>query len=87
MDRDPGHKIWMYICSIGFTVLSLVGFAGWWGITKVSYSASCDADDYGEDLVNGDRWDLCAGMGATFGLIAFCSMMIAGILAVVNTML
>jgi len=87
MDRDPGHKIWMAICSIGFTILSLVGFAGWWGLSQVSYSASCDSDDYGEDLVDGDRWELCAGMGATFGVIAFCFMMLAGILAIANTML
>ena len=86
-DRDPGHKIWMYICSISFTLLSLVGFACMWGLTKVSYSASCDEDDYADNIADGDRWELCAGSGATFGIVAFCIMMIAGILAVANTMM
>ena len=86
-DRDPGHKLTSLSQAILFTVLSLVGFAGWWGFSKASYSANCDDDDFGEDLLDGDRWEMCAGPGATISIVAIAIMLIAGILAIANTLL
>lgn len=87
MDKDPGHKIWMIVCSALFILFSLLGFAGWWGLSKVSYDASCDDDDYVEDLIEGDRWEMCAGVGATVSILAFCFTALAGILAIVNCLM
>lgn len=85
-EKDPGHKRWMYGCAGGFAVLALAGFGAWWGLTEVAYDADCDDDDYGSDLVDGDRWKMCAGMGATISIIAAGMMAIAGILGIVYTM-
>lgn len=87
IDCDPGHRMWMGFCVSMYTLLSVGGFAGWWSLSGVSYDADCDDDDYADDLADGNRWDMCAGHGATMSIVAVCAMAIAGILSLINSML
>ena len=69
-----------------YVLLSIGGFAGWWGLSGASYDANCDDDDYAADVADGNRWDLCAGEGATLSIVALCAMVVAGILSLINSM-
>ena len=86
LDRDPGHRLWMGLCASMYVLLSIGGFAGWWGLSGASYDANCDDDDYAADVADGNRWDLCAGEGATLSIVALCAMVVAGILSLINSM-
>ena len=87
MNRDPGHRLWMFICSLGFGILSFVGFGGWWGLSGVSYSANCDDREYADDIAAGDKYEMCAGTGATISIISVMFMILAGITGCVNAWL
>lgn len=85
MDRDAGHRCLMGAKAAGFTALSAVGFACWWGISEASYDADCEWEDTSEATMDGDAFEVCAGDGATINIVAFCVVMLAGIVGVVNT--
>lgn len=84
-DRDGGNKMAMVAKAATWPLLSIVGFACWWGTTETSYGGDCDAEDYLDSTEDGDRWEVCAGGGATVGIVAFAFMVLAGILGIVNS--
>jgi len=84
MDHDAGHKMAIAAKGILFTLLSVVGFACWWGITGASFSASCEDDDVADDLSDGDAFEVCAGSGAIVSIVAFAFTFLAGALAIAN---
>lgn len=55
IDRDGGHKIEKAVRCIWFALLSLIGFACWWGLTGASYDADCQYEDWRDDLLDGDK--------------------------------
>lgn len=85
LERDPGKKFLAITYAVLFPILSLIGFAGWWGSSpNVKYDGDCELKDMNESLADGDRWELCAGTGATLSIFAFTFMLIAGVVAIVN---
>lgn len=84
LDRDCGNKWLMIGKAITWTILSVIGFGTWWGLSGASYSADCEYDDVGEDVADGDKWELCAGTGATIGVVAFCFMFVSGVFGIIN---
>ena len=83
-DRDGGHKYVQAAKAALWTLLAIVGFASWWGISKTEFDGSCDADDFLDKVEDGDRWDVCAGSGATVGVIAFIFMILSGLFGIAN---
>ena len=67
-------------------ILSMVAFSAWWySNSNVKYNGDCDNDGFTEDSNNGDRWEMCAGPGATICIVAFCSMLTAGVTGIMCT--
>ena len=90
-DRDGGHKyINIAKCAMA-TILSLVGFTCWWGISGAEYDGEdrgeCEAQDFLDHVEDGVRWHVCAGPGATIGIIAFIAFQLAGIFGIVNSLM
>ena len=83
-DRDGGHKYVQAGKVAMWTLLSIVGFASWWGVSKTKFDGDCDADDFTDSVQDGDRWDVCAGNGATVGIIAFIFMLLSGLFGIAN---
>jgi len=84
IDRDGGIKIEKAIRCICFTLFGIIGFACWWGLTGASYDADCKFEDWREDLLDGDKPEMCAGSGATMSIIAFLATLTAGIFGVIE---
>jgi len=76
----------MILYAFLFPIANLIGFAGWWASnTNVKYDGECDYEDFNEGLVDGDRWEVCAGPGATLVICAFIFTLIAGGIAIFHS--
>ena len=84
MDRDGGGKIMTLCKGAMIIVLSTLAFGFWWGFTGASYDADCEWEDTSSDLLDGDKPEMCAGVGATMSIVAFAMSLMAGGLACAN---
>jgi len=87
LDRDAGKKMFMTVKAVMFTLFTTVGFACYFGITGASYDADCEYEDVAEDVNDGDAFQVCAGTGATIAIVAFALTFLAGVLAIVNSLM
>ena len=83
LDRDPGKKTAMMGYAWSFMILSTGAFCCWWYYNgNVKYDGDWETEGYTKDSQNGDRWEMCAGPGATLNIVAFVSMLTAGIMGI-----